>query len=163
MNAIVKYSTGVSMSYSLNAFMPIEGYRLAFNGTEGRLEVRDFERQPWPAPETEIYVIQQLRRAAGDRLIPKAEGGHGGATTCCATWSSAGIDAARAHAPARLARRRHVVPHRHRRAQEHGRRQAGADRRPRPDLTRAQVRLYACRRALARLDARGAAGMVART
>ena len=35
------------MSYSLNAFMPFEGYRLAFNGTKGRLEVRDYERQPW--------------------------------------------------------------------------------------------------------------------
>jgi len=28
MNAIVRYSTGVTMSYSVNAFMPIEGYRL---------------------------------------------------------------------------------------------------------------------------------------
>jgi predicted dehydrogenase len=46
MSAIVKYSNGASMSYSLNAAMPIEGYRLAFNGTKGRLEVRDFERQP---------------------------------------------------------------------------------------------------------------------
>jgi predicted dehydrogenase len=78
MNAIVKYSSGVTMSYSLNAFMPIEGYRLAFNGTEGRLEVRDFERQPWPvAEETEIDVVRNF----GERRkieIPKAEGGHGG-------------------------------------------------------------------------------------
>ena len=65
------------MSYSLNAFMPIEGYRLAFNGTKGRLEVRDYERQPWPAPETEMAVIKNF----GERQtidIPKAEGGHGG-------------------------------------------------------------------------------------
>jgi len=77
MNGIVKYSTGVTMSYSLNAFMPIEGYRLAFNGTEGRLEVRDFERQPWPAPETEIYVLRNFGKRQ-DIEIPKAEGGHGG-------------------------------------------------------------------------------------
>jgi predicted dehydrogenase len=78
MNAIVRYSSGATMSYSLNAFMPIEGYRLAFNGTEGRLEVRDFERQPWPVPEeTEIHVVRNF----GERRkveIPKAEGGHGG-------------------------------------------------------------------------------------
>jgi predicted dehydrogenase len=78
MNAVVKYSSGVTMSYSLNAFMPIEGYRLAFNGTEGRLEVRDWERQPWPVPEeTEIHVIRNF----GERQkvdIPKAVGGHGG-------------------------------------------------------------------------------------
>jgi len=77
MNAIVKYSTGVTMSYSLNSFMPIEGYRLAFNGTEGRLEVRDFERQPWPAPETEISVIRNFGKRQ-DVEIPKADGGHGG-------------------------------------------------------------------------------------
>jgi predicted dehydrogenase len=78
MNAVVRYSSGASMSYSLNCFMPIEGYRLAFNGTKGRLEVRDYERQPWePGEETEIHVIKNF----GQRVkidIPKAEGGHGG-------------------------------------------------------------------------------------
>jgi predicted dehydrogenase len=77
MNAVVKYSNGVQMSYSVNTFMPIEGYRLAFNGTEGRLEVRDYERQPWAAPETEMHLIQNF----GERreiVIPPAEGGHGG-------------------------------------------------------------------------------------
>jgi predicted dehydrogenase len=77
MNAIVKYSTGVTMSYSLNTFMPIEGYRLAFNGTEGRLEVCDFERQPWAAPETEMHVIRNFGERR-DIVIPEAEGGHGG-------------------------------------------------------------------------------------
>ena len=78
MNAVVRYSTGVTMSYSLNTFMPIEGYRVAFNGTKGRLEIRDFERQPWAEPEeTEIHLIRNF----GEREkveIPKAEGGHGG-------------------------------------------------------------------------------------
>ena len=78
MNAVVRYSNEVTMSYSVNTFMPVEGYRLAFNGTKGRLEVRDYERQPWPAPEeTEMHVIKNF----GERTkveIPKAEGGHGG-------------------------------------------------------------------------------------
>ncbi|MET0556103.1 MAG: Gfo/Idh/MocA family oxidoreductase [Vicinamibacteria bacterium] len=78
MNAVVKYSNGASMSYSLNAFMPFEGYRLAFNGTKGRLEVRDYERQPWEVPEeTEIFVTKNF----GQRekiAVPEVKGGHGG-------------------------------------------------------------------------------------
>jgi predicted dehydrogenase len=78
MNAVVRYSSGVTMSYSLNTFMPFEGYRLAFNGTKGRLEVRDYERQAWdPGEETEIHVSRNF----GPRVkveLPKAAGGHGG-------------------------------------------------------------------------------------
>jgi predicted dehydrogenase len=78
MNAVVRYSNDVTMSYSLNTFMPFEGYRLAFNGTKGRLEVRDYERQPWAeSEETEMYVVKNF----GERkqvALPKAEGGHGG-------------------------------------------------------------------------------------
>jgi predicted dehydrogenase len=78
MNAVVRYSNGVNMSYSLNTFMPLEGYRLAFNGPKGRLEVRDYERQPWdPGEETEMYLIRNFgKREKID--IPKPEGGHGG-------------------------------------------------------------------------------------
>jgi predicted dehydrogenase len=78
MSLIVKYSSGVNMSYSLNAFMPFEGFRLAFNGEKGRLEVRDYERQPFAvAEETEVYVT----RSFGNRdkiTIPKTSGGHAG-------------------------------------------------------------------------------------
>lgn len=78
MNAVVRYSNGATMSYSLNASMPIEGYRVAFNGTKGRLEVRDYERQPWEAPEeTEIHVVRKF--GTREKVeIPKAQGGHGG-------------------------------------------------------------------------------------
>jgi predicted dehydrogenase len=78
MSAVVKYTSGATMSYSLNACMPFEGYRLAFNGTKGRLEVRDYERQPWEvAEETEIHLTRNFGKR--EKLeIPKAEGGHGG-------------------------------------------------------------------------------------
>jgi hypothetical protein len=78
MSAVVKYSSGAHMSYSLNAFMPIEGYRLAFNGEKGRLEVRDYERQPWPVEEeTEMHLTKSFgKREKID--IPINEGGHGG-------------------------------------------------------------------------------------
>ena len=78
MSAVVKYSNGVHMSYSLNAFMPFEGYRLAFNGEKGRLEIRDYERQPWPVDEeTEVY----LTKSFGQREkipIERVAGGHAG-------------------------------------------------------------------------------------
>jgi predicted dehydrogenase len=78
MSAVVKYSNGVTMSYSLNAFMPFEGYRVAFNGEAGRLEVRSFERQPWPVEEEEeIY----LTKSFGKRekiTVPQIRDGHGG-------------------------------------------------------------------------------------
>ena len=80
MQAIVKYSNGATMAYSLDAHMPFEGFRVAFNGELGRLEVRDYERQPWEVPEadeTEIYVTKSfgLRRRA---TFTPGEGGHGG-------------------------------------------------------------------------------------
>jgi predicted dehydrogenase len=78
MNLAVRYANGVQMSYSLNACMPFEGYRIAFNGTKGRLEARDYEGQPWkPEQETEIHVTTSF----GERValpVPAAIGGHGG-------------------------------------------------------------------------------------
>jgi predicted dehydrogenase len=38
MQLVVRYKNGATMSYSLNAFMPWEGYIVNFNGTRGRLE-----------------------------------------------------------------------------------------------------------------------------
>jgi predicted dehydrogenase len=38
MNVMVRYRTGSTLSYSLNAFNAWEGYVVAFNGTKGRLE-----------------------------------------------------------------------------------------------------------------------------
>lgn len=38
MNLAVSYANGATMSYSLAAYIPIEGYTIAFNGTRGRLE-----------------------------------------------------------------------------------------------------------------------------
>ena len=79
MSAGVRYSNGVMMSYSLNASMPIEGYRIAFNGTHGRLEVRDYERQPWPEQlQSEIYLIKSFPRKRERIEMPDIKGGHSG-------------------------------------------------------------------------------------
>ncbi|MBM3957359.1 MAG: Gfo/Idh/MocA family oxidoreductase, partial [Gemmatimonadetes bacterium] len=75
----VKYSNGTMMSYSLNAFMPYEGYHLAFNGLEGRIETRVYERQPWPVkPEDEVRVTKNFQKSEV-LVIPHAKGGHFGA------------------------------------------------------------------------------------
>lgn len=38
MNVLVRYDTGATLTYSLNAFCAWEGYTVTFNGTKGRLE-----------------------------------------------------------------------------------------------------------------------------
>jgi predicted dehydrogenase len=78
MAAVVKYSNGAQMSYSLNAFMPFEGYRVAFNGEFGRLEIRDYERQPWDKDwTTEMHLTKSFGQR--EKLeIPEIGAGHGG-------------------------------------------------------------------------------------
>lgn len=78
MSAIVKYSNGASMTYSLNAAMPFEGYRLAFNGTKGRLEVRDFERQPWEVQEDSTAFLSKNFGRHEKLEMPQIKGGHAG-------------------------------------------------------------------------------------
>ncbi len=44
MNLAVLYKNGVQLSYSLTAYSPWEGYRVAFNGTKGRIELDELEK-----------------------------------------------------------------------------------------------------------------------
>ena len=78
MAATVQYSNGVSMAYSLNASMPIEGYRIAFNGTKGRLEVRDYERQPWKVEKQSTAFLTRNFGKHEELDMPEAQGGHSG-------------------------------------------------------------------------------------
>jgi len=64
MTANVKYSNGALMSYSLNTFMPYEGYHLAFNGMNGRIDIRAYERQAWNPPATaEVRVSHNFGKS----------------------------------------------------------------------------------------------------
>ena len=79
MGAIVRYSNGTQMTYSLNAFMPIEGFRVAFNCEKGRIEVRDYERQAWELPyETEVLVARSFAKQVERFTLEKLPGGHSG-------------------------------------------------------------------------------------
>lgn len=42
-SAIVKYQSGATLTYSLNAYSPLEGFRVSFNGSKGRLDVNVVE------------------------------------------------------------------------------------------------------------------------
>lgn len=83
MVANIGYANDVQVSYSLNTFQPIEGHHIAFNGTRGRIELRQHEQQPWDVPDhDEILLIRNFPapgKSKYERLqIPHAEGGHYG-------------------------------------------------------------------------------------
>ncbi len=78
MAATIKYVNGVQVSYSLTTYSPYEGYRIAFNGTKGRLEAWIEESNP---VEPREYDEIMLTRNFGSRefiRIPHGTSGHGG-------------------------------------------------------------------------------------
>jgi predicted dehydrogenase len=91
MNVIVKYDTGATLSYSLNAFNAWEGYTIAFNGTKGRIEhgiqenVTTFGDGSVPGavkPGGTYIRVYPLRAPAYEvPLWPTNKGGHGGGDT----------------------------------------------------------------------------------
>ena len=98
MAVLVRYDSGASMSYHLTAYSPWEGYRVAFNGTGGRLEL-DVAENTWraadaaaaspsgalhgedPAPDAggATITVRPLWQPPRQIAIPVAKGGHGGA------------------------------------------------------------------------------------
>ena len=79
MSATIRYENQVVVSYSLNTFMPLEGYAIAFNGTKGRIETRLFEKQPFEtADHDEILVVKNFGGGVERILVPHDGGGHFG-------------------------------------------------------------------------------------
>jgi predicted dehydrogenase len=96
MGLLVRYSSGATMSYHLTAYSPCEGYRIAFNGTQGRLEAELVESSYVSGahddpnrPEVRDTLPDQA--ATGSRIVlrphwskprsieaPIVAGGHGG-------------------------------------------------------------------------------------
>ncbi|TDL34260.1 Gfo/Idh/MocA family oxidoreductase [Jeotgalibacillus sp. S-D1] len=78
--ATIRYDKGALLSYSINFSLPYEGYRLAINGTKGRLETTEFHapsRVPFPVPEQTIDFFP-LFGAKETIHVLKNSGGHGG-------------------------------------------------------------------------------------
>lgn len=88
MNVIVHYRNGATLNYSLNAFNSWEGYRIAFNGTKGRIEHEIVEPSATSAGSSgpgawgeEDLVTTRLipLRTQAQKLEPwSGEGSHGG-------------------------------------------------------------------------------------
>jgi len=88
MSVAVRYRGGALLNYILNAYAPYEGYKIAFNGTKGRLEHEACEATYMSGDGTVPGELQKGRTTV--TLIPEfsqpqsiepqiAKGGHGGA------------------------------------------------------------------------------------
>ncbi|MBI3828772.1 MAG: Gfo/Idh/MocA family oxidoreductase [Planctomycetes bacterium] len=83
------YKNGVRVVYSLTAFATYEGWHIQFEGTKGRLELKEVHDTKWAAGNITVHGME---KAVGQSLtlfsqkeglkllpIPEAEGSHGGA------------------------------------------------------------------------------------
>jgi len=93
MSVLVRYANRAMLTYSLTAHAPSEGYRVAFNGTEGRIELEVCERA-WTPPHAAIdpsAAAKEHTPGSWERLtlhrhwqeprqvpIEQGAGGHGG-------------------------------------------------------------------------------------
>ena len=100
MAVLVRYDTGALMTYSLTAYNPWEGYRIAFTGTRGRLEMEVAERAFVPASDATVdpsyapaepadversaalrptrILLQRQWEPVTEISVADGEGGHGG-------------------------------------------------------------------------------------
>ncbi len=87
MGVIVRYKNRAILTYSLNAYMPWEGYRIAFNGTKGRIEMTIVEQSyvnsggdkalEGAVKHKSILLFPQWEPAVSIE-VEEGEGGHGG-------------------------------------------------------------------------------------
>ena len=87
MHALIDYENGITANYTLTAYNPCEGYRVVFDGTRGRAELVNIERQavnpdggliiPAPPEQNRITVQPHFARPYVLKL-PDADGLHGG-------------------------------------------------------------------------------------
>ncbi|WP_369274344.1 Gfo/Idh/MocA family protein [Streptomyces sp. R11] len=97
MAVLVRYATGATLTYHLTAYSPWEGYRIAFNGSEGRLELL-VEESTWtrPRPRTNAsdpvlhgaevedtagrteLLLRRFWEKPREIKVATGEGGHGG-------------------------------------------------------------------------------------
>lgn len=72
MNVMVRYKNKVVMNYCLYAHSPWEGYRVCFNGTEGRLEFNVVEKS-YVSGGYEDFNLPGMRELEGDKksLVPE--------------------------------------------------------------------------------------------
>ena len=89
MSCLVRYRTGTVMNYSLNAYLPREGFHVVFNGTNGRIDYHevhsahaglsaDDQKMPNELEFKTRLIVQPMFGRAREVEIIRGEGGHGG-------------------------------------------------------------------------------------
>jgi len=87
MGVMVRYNRGAILTYSLNSFLPWEGFNVALNGSKGRIELTVRENSyvsgrdnpiHQGATEEERLVVHPLFGDSYEVNIEKKSGGHGG-------------------------------------------------------------------------------------
>lgn len=87
MGVLVRYKNNSILTYSLNSYLPLEGFRVGINGSKGRIEMEVFENSYVNAGgdksgEGSIHAkkitVFPMFGPAYDVKVMEAEGGHGG-------------------------------------------------------------------------------------
>jgi predicted dehydrogenase len=97
MSAQIKYANNVTVNYTLTTYSPYEGWRIAFNGTKGRIEAsldipynkksagnqaemhaKEMEQTALEDTSTESIIVHKLWKDFDTVLVPTEKGGHGG-------------------------------------------------------------------------------------
>lgn len=87
MGVLVRYKNNAILTYSLNAYLPWEGYRIAFNGTKGRLEMNIVEQSyvnsggkkaDEGALKEKMIKVFPMFGAPYEVEVEEGVGGHGG-------------------------------------------------------------------------------------
>lgn len=97
MSAQIKYANNVTVNYTLTTYSPFEGWRIAFNGTEGRIEAsldipynkktevnqaemhaKEMEQNALEEANSESIIVHKLWKDFDTVLVPTERGGHGG-------------------------------------------------------------------------------------
>ena len=90
MNVLVRYRSGASMTYSLTAYAPWEGFRVSINGTQGRLEVEVVENSYVNSGgdqslegslESRTILLRRLFEKPVEIELGDSVGAHGGGDT----------------------------------------------------------------------------------
>lgn len=77
MAATIKYKNGVQVAYSLTTYSPYEGYRIAFNGTKGRMDAWVQESNPTTDANYDEIVVYKNFGKREYIQVPQGAG-HGG-------------------------------------------------------------------------------------
>lgn len=87
MGVMVRYKNNAILTYSLNSYLPIEGLRVGFNGSKGRIEMEVLEKAYVNAGGSETkegtidskkIMVYPMFAPAYEVKVEEAEGGHGG-------------------------------------------------------------------------------------